>query len=195
MSQQRKCHQNQTKQLYGGCFFFFFPLHLPSSSAKMGREKFMSVIIRQQKPPVLFLCETCEIPKFGLQSVCEFMIIHSRDAAAGRSPGETVRLTSTKSTVTLWCLYKQNKTKKKMQNRKAKHSETNHFLRCYTRKIDEFQTQFYEPRESLKCFTPIFSWHNLTCESYFTLDQIVPVWVPQVKTNNLDRFISQYTDD
>lgn len=31
-------------------FFSFFPLHLPTGSAKMSREKFMSVIIWEQKP-------------------------------------------------------------------------------------------------------------------------------------------------
>lgn len=46
------------------------------------------------KASVLFPCETCEIPKFALQSVCEFMIIHSRDAATSRSPGGTERQAS-----------------------------------------------------------------------------------------------------
>lgn len=95
------------------------------------------------KASVLILCETCEIPKFGLQSVCKFMIIHSRDGAAGRSPGGTERLTSTRA------LRLSNKTK--MQNPNVKHSETNHFIRHYTKK---FQTQFYSQHNHRRVSSP-----------------------------------------
>lgn len=147
------------------------------------------------KASVLFLRKTCEIPKFGLQSVCEFMIIHSRDAAAGRSPGGTERQTSTRA---LWLsgvyVNKTKQTKKRCKISKLNSLKQTTFYDI-TQKTNDFLTQFYLATESLKCFTPIFSWHDLTCERYSTLNQIVPVWVSQVKTHNLDRFISQYTDD
>lgn len=105
-----------------------------------------------------------------------------------------------KRTATLWCLCKHDT--KKMQNPNVEYSKTDRFLRqskIISHKKDWWVStsvlRTHRKSKSLKCFTPIFSRLNLTCESFFALNQIVPAWVSQIKTHNSDRFISQYTDD
>lgn len=89
-----KIRQNNSMKDVVVGVFFLFALHLPSNSAKMSREKFMSVIIWQQKPLFCFHVKLVKFQSLLSKSVCEFMIIHSRDAAASRSPGGTERQTS-----------------------------------------------------------------------------------------------------
>lgn len=64
-----KIRQNNSMKVVVVGGFFLFALHLPSNSAKMSREKFMWVIIWQQKP---LFCFHVKLVKFQslLSSVC-----------------------------------------------------------------------------------------------------------------------------
>lgn len=108
---QSKCHHSQTKQLHEGCCWFFPLCTSPPSLLKCAR-KFMSAIIRQQKPPFGFYVKLVKFQ--SLVSKCLRVYDYPQWERCCESVSRGNQEANVQQrTATLWCLQGQKTEKKK----------------------------------------------------------------------------------